>query len=81
MLLLIESCMARRYSTPAKEKLTREHLEELRGRLEAMPRHELEIFYKATHNACRYALRLPSPRLIQELVQAWKALRKGGGSS
>jgi hypothetical protein len=36
----------------------------------------LETFYKATHNACRYALRLPSPRLIQELVQAWRALRR-----
>jgi hypothetical protein len=30
-----------------------------------MPRHELETFYKATHNACRYGLRLPSPRMIQ----------------
>jgi len=45
-------------------------------KLEAMPRHELETFYKATHNACRYVLRLPSPRLIQELVQAWRALRR-----
>ena len=41
-----------------------------------MPRHDLETFYKATHNACRYALRLPSPRLIQELVHAWRALRR-----
>ncbi len=45
-------------------------------KLETMPRHELETFYKATHNACRYTLRLPSPRLIQELVQAWRALRR-----
>ena len=45
-------------------------------KLESMPRHELETFYKATHNACRYVLRLPSPRLIQELVQAWRALRR-----
>lgn len=43
-----------------------------------MPRHELETFYKATHNACRYVMRLPSPRLIQELVQAWEALRRRG---
>jgi hypothetical protein len=35
-----------------------------------------ETFYKATHNACRYVLRLPAPRLIQELVQAWRALRR-----
>ena len=51
-------------------------MEELRVKLESMPRHELETFYKATHNACRYVMRLPSPRLIQELVQAWRALRR-----
>jgi hypothetical protein len=62
--------MARRSTSPSTEQLTRAQLEELRLKLEAMPRHELETFYKATHNACRYVLRLPSPRLIQELVQA-----------
>jgi len=41
-----------------------------------MPRHQLEIFCRATHNACRYVTRLPSPRLIQEPVQAWKELRQ-----
>ena len=46
----------------------------LRVKLEAIPRHDLETFYKAAHKACRYVLRLPSPRLIQELVQAWRAL-------
>ncbi len=45
-------------------------------RLEALPRYEVETFYKATHNACRYVTRLPSPRLIQGLVQAWRALHK-----
>jgi hypothetical protein len=30
---------------------------ELRRKLEQMPRHELEIFYKAIHNACA----LPAP--------------------
>jgi hypothetical protein len=67
--------MARR-SAPSVEQLTRAELEALRVKLEAMPRHELETFYKATHNACRYVLRLPAPRLIQELVQAWRALRR-----
>ena len=67
--------MARRFTSPSVEQLTRAELEALRVKLEAMPRHELETFYKATHNACRNALRLPSPRLIQELVQAWRALR------
>ncbi len=58
------------------EQLTHAELKELRLRLEAMPRHELETFYKTTHNACRYVMRLPAPRLIQELVQAWRALRR-----
>ena len=36
----------------------------------------MEIFYKATHNACRCDVngRVP-PRIIQEFVTAWKALR------
>ncbi len=42
-----------------------------------MPRHELETFYKATQNACRYLLRLPSSRLIQDLVQGWRACGRG----
>ena len=69
--------MARRPNAPpSQEQLTASELLELRRKLEAMPRHELEIFYKATHNARRYVMRLPSARLIQELVQAWKILRK-----
>jgi hypothetical protein len=69
--------MARRPNTGNREQLTPEELEELRRRLAAINLHELEIFYKATHNACRYeAGRVPCPRVIQELVQAWKLLRK-----
>jgi hypothetical protein len=68
--------MVRRSASPSVEQLTRGELEALRKKLEAMPRHELETFYQATHNACWYVLRLPSPRLIQELVQAWRAFRR-----
>jgi len=68
--------MARRPNNAATEQLSAAELEELRQRLAAMPRHEVEIFYKAIHNACRYTFRLPSPRLIQELVRAWKELRR-----
>jgi hypothetical protein len=68
--------MARRSTSPSVEQFTRTELEALRVKLEAMPRHELETFYKATHNACRYVMQLPAPRLIQELVQAWRALRR-----
>jgi hypothetical protein len=58
--------------------LTTSELEALRIRLAAMKQYELEIFYKATHNACRYDIngRVPCPRIIQEFVTAWKALRK-----
>ena len=67
--------MARRPNAPTQEQLTASELLELRHKLESMPHHKLEIFYKATHSACRYVMRLPPPRLIQELVQAWKILR------
>ena len=37
---------------------------------------EGQVVYKATHDACRYALRSPAPRLIQELVKALRASRR-----
>ena len=68
--------MARRLKSPSREKLTEEELAKLREQLLALPAYELESYYRAALNACRYeAGRLPSPRLMQELVQAWKALR------
>jgi hypothetical protein len=75
---MLSLAMAQRRNSPSAEQLGREELVALRERLARMPRHELETFYRATHNACRYVMRLPSPRLIQELVQAWKALRRTG---
>jgi hypothetical protein len=68
--------MARRPNHPSAEQLCEAELAELRNRLAGMSGNEIEIFYRATHNACRYVTRLPSPRLIQELVQAWKELRQ-----
>jgi hypothetical protein len=70
--------MARRPNTGSRETLTTMELEALRERLTAMKPFEIEIFYKATHNACRYNVngRVPCPRAIQEFVQAWKALRR-----
>ena len=59
------------------EKLTEAELGALRERLTAMPLHELEDFYKAVHNACRYTeVRAPAPAVVQEFFQAWKALRR-----
>lgn len=73
---MLAFAMARRPNSGSSEQLGPAELLELRRKLDHMPHHELEIFYRATHNACRYAVRLPSARLIQELVQAWKTLRK-----
>jgi len=69
--------MVRRHRE-GSEKLSVQELGELRKRLAGMSRSDLDIFYKATHNACSYAVRLPPPIMIQELVQAWKELRKRG---
>jgi len=68
--------MARRRDHPAKEQLSALDLAALRARLETMNVHELTIFYKASHNACQYAVNLPSARMVQELVAAWKVLRR-----
>jgi hypothetical protein len=71
--------MARKPNRGSREQLTAAELAELRRRLSAMKSFELEIFYKAAHNACRYEVagRVPCPRVIQEFVQAWKLMRKG----
>jgi hypothetical protein len=59
------------------ETLTEAELAVLRQRLSTMTLHDLESFYKATHNACRYTeTRAPAPLVIQEFVQAWKQLRR-----
>jgi hypothetical protein len=61
----------------SNEKLTETELRELHDRLSAMPLHELEAYYKAVHNACRYTeVRAPAPAVVQDFVQAWKALRR-----
>ena len=68
--------MARRREI-SNEKLNEAELGALRQRLSAMPLHQLETFYKAAHNACRYTeVRAPAPAVVQEFVQAWKALRR-----
>ena len=47
------------------EQLTRAELEALSVKLESMPRHELETFYEATHNACRYVGEMRSVGVLQ----------------
>jgi predicted nucleotidyltransferase component of viral defense system len=60
-----------------RREICNEKLAALRQRLSAMTLHDLESFYKATHNACRYTeTRAPAPAVVQEFVQAWKQLRR-----
>jgi hypothetical protein len=68
--------MARRPHVRSEAKLSVAELAELRRQLSAMTQNEAERYYLVSHNACRLdAGRVPSPKLVQELVQAWKRLR------
>lgn len=69
--------MARRPSVTSDAKLSAAQPIELRQRLAGMTRNEAERHYHASHNACRLDVygRLPSPKLIQELVQVCKRSR------
>ncbi len=68
--------MARR-EVPEKLILTTDELAALRKRLSQMSVTGLEDFYRAAHFRC--GLRdgsFPRPRDVQELVTAWKELRR-----
>jgi hypothetical protein len=68
--------MARRPRAP-EEVLTRKDLEDLQQRLSMMSVTAVQDFYQYTHNTCRlYPDHFPSPRAMQELIQAWKQIRK-----
>jgi hypothetical protein len=70
--------MARRPERNEEVVLTREELKELQNRLAGYQRAAVESFYRAAHYRCSLQPRwLPSPRAMQELIAAWKALRKG----
>jgi hypothetical protein len=68
--------MARR-PRPPEEILTRKDLAELQQRLSMMSITAVQDFYQYTHSACHiFPGHFPSARTIQELVQAWKQMRK-----
>jgi hypothetical protein len=70
--------MARRPERNEEVVLTSAELKELQQRLASYPRATLESFYRSAHNRCSLQPRwLPSPKAMQELIAAWKALRKG----
>jgi hypothetical protein len=68
--------MDRRPNSP-EEILTRKDLVELQRRLSMMSITAVQDFYQYTHNTCRIEPgHFPSPRAMQELIQAWKQMRK-----
>ncbi len=68
--------MARR-PQPAEEVLSRKDLAELQRRLSMMSQTAVEDFYRSALMVCRIGSgHFPSARAIQELVQAWKQMRK-----
>jgi hypothetical protein len=69
--------MARRPLSQNEEVLSRTELYELQQRLAHLSVPAVEEFYRGAHARCSLQPHsLPSPRTIQELVQAWKLLRK-----
>ena len=72
----IPGIMARR-PRPADKVLSRKDLAELQRRLSMMSQTGVEDFYPSAHMVCRIGPgHFPSARAIQELVQAWKQMRK-----
>ena len=68
--------MARR-PQPPDEALSRKDLAELQRRLSMMSTTAVQDFYQSAHMVCRIDHgHFPSARAIQELVQAWKQMRK-----
>jgi hypothetical protein len=68
--------MARR-PQPLDEVLTRKELEDLQRRLSMMSTTAVQDFYQYAHSSCRISPgHFPTARAVQELVQAWKQMRK-----
>ncbi len=67
--------MAHRPEPKAALVLSKPALEDLRRRLALLSKYHVQGFYRRAHDQCRLeGGSLPSPRAMQELVQAWKLL-------
>jgi hypothetical protein len=58
-----------------EEFLTPEQLEEVRRNLSLLPLSSVENFYRTAHRACTVE-RKPGAKAMQQLIQAWKVLRR-----
>jgi hypothetical protein len=71
--------MARRPDAEPREQiLSREHLDELARNLSHLSMSAVLDFYQRAYRDCRIinSQTFPQARAVQELVQAWKQLRK-----
>jgi hypothetical protein len=67
--------VARRHKE--SDALTREELAELRKQLSRLSTYDVERFYRTAYERCvLQPNRVPSAMRMQELVTAWKQLRK-----
>jgi hypothetical protein len=76
--MLESPAMARRPERNEEAVLTRVELKQLQKRLESYDWAAREAYYRSAHNRCSLQPRwIPSPKAMQELIAAWKALRRG----
>jgi hypothetical protein len=69
--------MARRPDLRKEEVLSRDDLKQLSHNLSLLSLSAARDLYERAYQECRITGRdFPSPRAIQQLVQAWKQLRK-----
>jgi hypothetical protein len=71
--------MARRPEIGKKEEIwTHEDLKEITHNLSLLSEHGVREFYERAYRECRIinSQTFPPARAVQELVQAWKQLRK-----
>jgi hypothetical protein len=63
---------------PLKQVLDEDDLEELRRKLSLMSVPRLDAYYQSIYLACRLQNgKVPPPRDIQKLVQAWRSIEEG----
>lgn len=56
--------------------MTKDELERLRHQLAHLSDYHVEEFYRKAWESCRPGNGVPAARAVQELVTAWKLLRK-----
>jgi hypothetical protein len=67
--------MAKRAANLPNDAMTREQLEDFQRNLTLLSPDMVKERYRQAADRCRF-LDLPTPRVIQELVTAWKVLWK-----